>query len=166
SLANTPQLLPVLKEVGVVDSGGEGLVIIYEGFLAALKGEELPDTIADNHLETKVKLEHEKAVQALIDTESIEYGYCTEFLILLDENEGRSIFSENTFREHVKTYGDSLLVASDGFVVKVHIHTEQPGEVMTYAQQFGELHEIDIENMRKQHEHIIQEIDDEKTLSE
>lgn len=157
SLANTPELLPILKEVGVVDSGGEGLVVIYEGFLAALKGEALPEHFDDVAIETMVQVEHDRAVQALIDAESIEYGYCTEFLVLLDESEVERSFMEKDFRTHLSSYGDSLLVATDENLVKVHIHTEQPGEVMTYAQQFGQLHQIDIDNMRKQHEHIVKE---------
>lgn len=156
SLQRTPELLPILKEVGVVDSGGQGLVAIYEGFLAAIKGDELPETNEESSVDTMVNLEHEKAVQSFIDIESIEYGYCTEFIIEFDKNKlEKNPFDESAFRNLLGEYGDSLLVASDESIVKVHIHAEQPGEVMTIAQQYGELIEIDIENMRKQYKEIV-----------
>ena len=158
SLQRTPDLLPILKEVGVVDSGGQGLVAIYEGFLAALKGDELPELHEETSMETMVNLEHEKAVQSFIDIESIEYGYCTEFIIEFDKNKlENNPFDEAAFRNLLGEYGDSLLVASDESMVKVHIHAEQPGEVMTIAQQYGDLVEIDIENMRKQYKEIVKD---------
>lgn len=150
SLDRTPDLLPVLKEVGVVDSGGKGLLVIYEGFLAALKGEEAPEVDSLNQLDIKIQDAHERSVQSFIDVESIEYGYCTEFMVDLESTD----FDEDTYRSKLSEYGDSLLVAADDEVVKVHIHSENPGDVMTYSQQYGELMNIDIENMRKQHEAI------------
>src|SRR5690625_2176448 len=158
SLQRTPDLLPILKEVGVVDSGGQGLVAIYEGFLAALKGDELPQLHQETNMDTIINLEHEKAVQSFIDIESIEYGYCTEFIIEFDKHKLENHpFDETAFRNVLGEYGDSLLVASDDSMVKVHIHAEQPGEVMTIAQQYGDLVEIDIENMRKQYKEIVKE---------
>src|SRR5690625_939366 len=156
SLERTPELLPILKEVGVVDSGGKGLVVIYEGFLAALKGEELSqDTMDELDMETMVQLEHERAIQSFISEDSIEYGYCTEFFVELDKNSATS-FDETTFRSQLSEYGDSLLVAADDTFIKIHIHTEQPGNVMTFAQSYGQLINIDIENMRKQYASMIE----------
>lgn len=161
SLERTPDLLPILKEVGVVDSGGKGLVVIYEGFRAALKGEALPDQNNEVPMEALIELEHERSVQSFISKDSIEFGYCTEFFVEFDENKTKELpFNEDTFRTELSKYGDSLLVASDEDFVKVHIHTEYPGKVMTIGQQFGDLAKIDIENMRKQYEAIMEEEED------
>lgn len=151
SLDHTPELLPVLKEVGVVDSGGKGLVTVYEGFLAMLKGEALPEPEMD--VEALIKEEHEKFVQSFISKDSIEKGYCTEFFVEITSD----AFDENEFRDTLAQYGDSLLVATTDDIVKVHIHSETPGEVMSIAQKYGELDRIDIENMRKQYEHIVEQ---------
>ncbi|WLR53471.1 DAK2 domain-containing protein [Mesobacillus subterraneus] len=155
SLNRTPDLLPVLKEVGVVDSGGQGLVFVYEGFLAELKGEKLPDSpTAMPNMNELVSAEHHKSVQSHMNTEDIEFGYCTEFMVRL---EGKEAFSEENFRQDLSKYGDSLLVISDEEVVKVHIHSEQPGEVLTYGQRYGNLINMKIENMRQQHTDIVGE---------
>lgn len=155
SLNRTPDLLPVLKEVGVVDSGGQGLVFVYEGFLAVLKGEKLPDSPATMpNMNELVSAEHHKSVQSHMNTEDIEFGYCTEFMVRL---EGKDSFSEENFRNDLSKYGDSLLVISDDEVVKVHIHSEQPGEVLTYGQRYGSLINMKIENMRQQHSNIVGE---------
>nr|WP_285856974.1 DAK2 domain-containing protein [Mesobacillus subterraneus] len=155
SLNRTPDLLPVLKEVGVVDSGGQGLVFVYEGFLAELKGEKLPDSpSAMPNMNELVSAEHHKSVQSHMNTEDIEFGYCTEFMVRL---EGQETFSEENFRQDLSKYGDSLLVISDEEVVKVHIHSEQPGEVLTYGQKYGSLINMKIENMRQQHTDIVGE---------
>jgi uncharacterized protein len=155
SLNRTPDLLPVLKEVGVVDSGGQGLVFVYEGFLAVLKGEKLPDSPATMpNMNELVSAEHHKSVQSHMNTEDIEFGYCTEFMVRL---EGIDSFSEENFRNDLSKYGDSLLVISDEEVVKVHIHSEQPGEVLTYGQRYGSLINMKIENMRQQHSNIVGE---------
>ncbi|MEH7074997.1 DAK2 domain-containing protein [Neobacillus drentensis] len=159
SLKRTPDLLPVLKEVGVVDSGGQGLVFVYEGFLAVLKGEKLPDTpSASLSMDELVNTEHHKSVQGHINTEDIEFGYCTEFMVRF-ESEKTAIhpFDEGIFRNDLSKLGDSLLVIADEDVVKVHIHSEQPGEVLSYGQQFGNLINMKIENMRQQHTNIVGE---------
>ena len=157
SLERTPDLLPILKEVGVVDSGGKGLVVIYEGFLAALKGNPLPEQEEVN-MDTLIEIEHERSVQSFFDKDSIEYGYCTEFFVELDPEGTRGQpFNEEAFRSELSDYGDSLLVAADAALVKVHIHTEHPGKVMTIGQQYGDLAKIDIENMRKQYEALVEE---------
>src|SRR5699024_10943261 len=157
SLKRTPDLLPVLKEVGVVDSGGQGLATIYEGFLAALKGEELPvQDVTDIDMEEMVNAEHHKIAQDFMDTSEIEFGYCTEFMVKFeDEKSKENPFSEEAFRNELSEHGDSLLVVADDEVVKVHIHAEYPGTVMTLGQQFGSLINMKIENMREQHTALV-----------
>jgi DAK2 domain fusion protein YloV len=159
SLKRTPDLLPVLKEVGVVDSGGQGLVFVYEGFLAQLKGESLPQS--SDFLPTMTELvsaEHHKSVQGHINTEDIVFGYCTEFMVRFEQEKiAKHSFNESTFRNDLSEYGDSLLVIADEDVVKVHIHSEKPGEVLTYGQRYGNLINMKIENMRQQHTNIVGE---------
>ncbi|GGJ86344.1 phosphatase [Lentibacillus kapialis] len=159
SLKRTPDLLPVLKEVGVVDSGGQGLVTIYEGFLAALKGEDVPESDTDDiEMDEMVNAEHHKIAQDFMDTAEIEYGYCTEFMVRFEPDKlEKHPFNEETFRNELNAYGDSLLVVSDDDFVKIHIHAEYPGEVMTLGQRYGALTNMKIENMRDQHTAIIGE---------
>lgn len=158
SLDRTPDLLPILKEVGVVDSGGKGLLVIYQGFLAALKGEEAIEVNEELTMNEQIEIEHDKAVQTFVDVSSIEFGYCTEFFVELDTTQQTEApFDEDKFRNQLSEYGDSLLVAATDDVVKIHIHTEEPGKVMSLAQQYGELNKIDIENMRKQYDAIVEE---------
>jgi len=177
ALARTPELLPVLKQVGVVDSGGQGLIYIYEGFasaLEALEGEpELPGVpyAAFGTESIDVSFEAERPLpaayehgaepgraQAKLATEDIEFGYCTEFIVTLNPAKlaGRP-FDEERFRRELSQFGDSLLVVADEDLVKVHIHAEYPGSVMNHAQTFGELSRIKIENMRDQHAHLLRE---------
>jgi uncharacterized protein len=158
SLKRTPDLLPVLKEVGVVDSGGQGLVIIYEGFLASLEGKNLPNvTEVQPSMNELVNAEHHKSAQGHMNTEDIKFGYCTEFMVKFDDNKlASSPFSEEAFRNDLSEFGDSLLVVADDDLVKVHIHAEQPGEVLTYGQRYGSLINLKIENMREQHSTIVQ----------
>ncbi|MBE4908768.1 DAK2 domain-containing protein [Bacillus luteolus] len=156
SLNRTPDLLPVLKEVGVVDSGGQGLVLVYEGFLAVLKGEKLPGApMAMPSLSELVSAEHHKSVHSHINTEDIEFGYCTEFMVKFETD--KNTFSEEKFRNDLSQYGDSLLVIADEEVVKVHIHAEHPGDVLTYGQKYGSLINMKIENMREQHSNLLYE---------
>lgn len=160
SLSRTPTLLPILKEVGVVDSGGKGLLTIYEGFLAALTGENIEEDEEEQltNIDELIAKEHDRAVQSYFNEESIEFGYCTEFIVEFEEDKlNENKFDEQQYRLKLSEYGDSLLVAADETLVKVHIHTEEPGEVMTFSQQFGRLTNIDIENMRKQYEEIVQQ---------
>ncbi|WP_442853755.1 DAK2 domain-containing protein [Bacillus sp. FJAT-27245] len=159
SLKRTPDLLPVLKEVGVVDSGGQGLVFVYEGFLAELKGEKLPDSPeAMPSMSELVNAEHHRSVQSHMNTEDIEFGYCTEFMVKFEADKfAAKPFKEESFRHDLSQYGDSLLVISDEDVVKVHIHSEQPGTVLSYGQRYGSLINIKIENMRQQHSNIVGE---------
>ncbi|SDC64552.1 hypothetical protein SAMN05421663_103232 [Terribacillus halophilus] len=156
SLSRTPDLLPVLKEVGVVDSGGQGLVTVYEGFLAALTGEELPAEVQHGKMENLVNAEHHKQAQDFLDTTDITYGYCTEFMVKFEADKLKeNPFDEQAYRENLNGRGDSLLVVADEDVMKVHIHTEYPGEVMTYSQRYGSLINMKIENMREQHAAIV-----------
>lgn len=158
SLERTPDLLPILKEVGVVDSGGKGLVVIYEGFLSALKGEELSEEIEGNDMEALIDIEHERSVQSYIDIESIEYGYCTEFIVEFDEEKlAKNPFDKEAVRQALSEVGDSLLIAADAELFKVHIHAEYPGKAMNIVQKYGDLTNIDIENMRKQYADIVEE---------
>ncbi|WP_165995357.1 DAK2 domain-containing protein [Bacillus sp. Cs-700] len=159
SLNRTPDLLPVLKEVGVVDSGGQGLLLIYEGFLAVLEGKETPDSSVDEEkMDELVRAEHHKSAQGHMKTEDIEFGYCTEFMVQFEEEKlAKSPYDEEAFRNELDKHGDSLLVVSDDDLVKVHMHTEYPGNIMTYAQNYGSLIKIKIENMREQHSTIVKE---------
>ncbi|KGX88489.1 DAK2 domain-containing protein [Pontibacillus litoralis] len=157
SLKRTPELLPVLKEVGVVDSGGQGLVTIYEGFLANLKGEPLPE-LGDTtpSMNDMVNAEHHKLAQDFMDTDDIEFGYCTEFMVKLEEEKLNEYpYDETAFRNELSEIGDSLLVVSDEELVKVHVHAEHPGEAMNLGQRFGSLVKIKVENMREQHTSIV-----------
>lgn len=159
SLKRTPDLLPVLKEVGVVDSGGQGLVCVYEGFLAELKGENLSDTAnVLPSMDELVSAEHHKSVQGHINTEDIVFGYCTEFMVKFESAKiAKHPFKEEVFRNDLSKFGDSLLVIADDELVKVHIHSEQPGEVLSYGQRYGSLINMKIENMRQQHSNIVGE---------
>jgi uncharacterized protein len=156
SLNRTPELLPVLKEVGVVDSGGQGLLLVYEGFLAELKGEALPAALSDRQdIKELVSAEHRKSVQSFMNTEDIEFGYCTEFMVKFEKEKlVKHPFSEERFRDELSRFGDSLLVVADDEIAKVHIHAEHPGEVLTVGQQYGSLINMKIENMREQHSAI------------
>nr|WP_216367638.1 DAK2 domain-containing protein [Geobacillus sp. DSP4a] len=156
ALKRTPELLPILKEVGVVDSGGQGLVYVYEGFLAALKGEAVSTAPAEVPMEELVKMAHHQSAQSHIHTDEIEFGYCTEFMVRFEKDKlAQHPFSEEMFRRDLSRFGDSLLVVADDELVKVHIHSETPGEVLTYGQRYGSLINIKIENMREQHANIV-----------
>lgn len=169
SLNRTPELLPVLKEVGVVDSGGQGLVFIYEGFLRALRGESAEtlqqvtaSPVKPVDLDQLVDEQHNAQIH--MKTEDIHFGYCTEFMVWLTHSteSDKKPFIESMFRNQLDKMGDSLLVVSDDDIVKVHIHAENPGQVLNYAQQFGSLHRLKIENMREQHSTILQKEEERK----
>ncbi|TFE03196.1 DAK2 domain-containing protein [Jeotgalibacillus salarius] len=156
SLKRTPDLLPVLKEVGVVDSGGQGLVHVYEGFLAELKGEKISDSPSAPSMDELVSAEHHIGVQGYMNTEDIEFGYCTEFMVKFEEQKvSENPYDEMQFRENLSELGDSLLVISDDEVAKVHIHTEEPGKALSQGQLYGSLIKMKIENMREQHTEIV-----------
>ncbi len=151
SLENTPNLLAVLKEVGVVDSGGKGLLCVCEGFLKALKGEKVEAKVAKLDKDEFVHDEHD--FHGVINTEDIIYGYCTEMMVRFGKN--KKAFDEQEFRQDMSQFGDSLLVINDEEIVKVHVHTEYPGKVFNYGQQYGELIKLKVENMREQHREVI-----------
>ncbi|MDS9470543.1 DAK2 domain-containing protein [Sporosarcina pasteurii] len=156
SLDRTPELLAVLKEVGVVDSGGQGLVYVYEGFLACLKGEELPVRTDVQSMDELVNAAHHQSVQDFMSTDDIIYGYCTEFMVKFEsEKLIDNPFDEGEYRQELSEFGDSLLVISDDEIAKVHIHSETPGDVLSFSQKYGSLINMKIENMRQQHEDIV-----------
>ncbi|XCA82426.1 DAK2 domain-containing protein [Exiguobacterium mexicanum] len=158
SLERTPDLLPVLKEVGVVDSGGQGLLVIYEGFLASLEGKELEKPHAPV-MDALIEAEHHAhAAQGFMSTEDIEFGYCTEIMVRFQDEKLKDVpFNEDAFRNELSELGDSLLVVADEELLKVHVHVETPGDVITKGQRYGELVAVKIENMRQQHSTILEE---------
>ncbi|HES3894312.1 TPA: DAK2 domain-containing protein [Streptococcus pyogenes] len=170
ALAKTPDLLPVLKEVGVVDSGGQGLVFIYEGFLSALNGDYV--TSADfkatpANMSEMINAEHHKSVVGHVATEDITYGYCTEIMVALKQGPTYvKEFNYDEFQGYLSGLGDSLLVVNDDEIVKVHVHTEDPGLVMQEGLKYGSLIKIKVDNMRNQHEAQVQKTDVEKTKAE
>ncbi|WP_393968570.1 MULTISPECIES: DAK2 domain-containing protein [Enterococcus] len=170
ALAKTPDLLPVLKEVGVVDSGGQGLLFVYEGFLSALNGEFQVDDIYEPspaEMDEMVNAEHHRSVQGQLATEDIHFGYCTEIMVKIGEGPTvDSQFEYEGFRNYLDGLGDSLLVVNDDEIIKVHVHTEHPGEVMNYGQKFGSLIKVKVDNMRLQHETILEHDEDVQEFTE
>lgn len=158
ALKTTPDLLPVLKQVGVVDSGGQGLLFIYEGFLEGLLGENFADQYQpdETEMDEMINAMHHQSIQSQLATQDITNGYCTEIMVdLTADVPNKKPFELEKFREHLSNLGDSLLAVSDGEVAKVHVHTEHPGDVFQYGSQFGQLGKIKIDNMRIQHETIV-----------
>ncbi len=155
ALDNTPNLLPVLKEAGVVDSGGFGLLTVYRGFKAVLMGEDLPDIEEDTKPEEE-ELDEEGANLDHFSTEDIEFGYCTEFFIvrLVD---GFSEEDLEKLRDHLVRVGDSVVVAAGDDFVKVHVHSNCPGKILQFAMRYGELDRLKIENMREQNRQLLEQ---------
>ncbi len=160
-LEKTPSLLPVLKEVGVVDSGGQGLVFIYEGFLEGLSGqtsgdeEYVPD---ERDMAEMVNASHHQSVQGQFNTDEIQNGYCTEMMVELGKDPtSDEKFNNDTLRNYLDTIGDSLICVADDEVVKVHVHTNYPYKVWAAGRKYGALSKIKIDNMRLQHETIVEE---------
>jgi len=162
SLKRTPELLPILKEVGVVDSGGQGLVCVYQGFVAALKGEKIEglEAVETNVVDMQFEDDHD---MDFMSPEDIVYGFCTEFTVRLDKE--KKEFNEDKFREDMSKFGDSLLVISDSEYVKIHVHTETPGDVFNYGQQYGELIKIKSDNMREQHREVLRKQEAKQTTA-
>lgn len=159
ALAKTPDLLPILKEVGVVDSGGQGLLFIYEGFLSVLNGEYVPENDFETPaaMDEMINAEHHRSVHSHLATEDITFGYCTEIMVKIgDGPTADTSFEYDTFRNYLNELGDSLLVVNDDEIIKVHVHTEYPGEVMNYGQKFGSLMKVKVDNMRVQHETLLE----------
>ena len=157
SLKRTPNLLPVLKEAGVVDSGGAGLCKIIEGFDLAIHNQivekNMPDVVSDSVVEPIIG-----NVQASLEHK--EFGYCTEFILKLPEDPikaKKKNFVPSRFSGVLNSHGNSIVMVHDDDLIKVHIHTLNPGNILTYAQQFGEFVKIKVENMSEQHTHLIEE---------
>lgn len=148
TLIKTPDLLPVLKEAGVVDSGGAGFIKIIEGWMMALNGQMLNESEASN---APAPLEHYHGAENL-GAVDIKFGYCTEFIVKLHNPDK---FSEDFMKNPLSQMGDSLVVVTDDDLLKVHVHTNQPGVALTLAQKYGDLQTIKIENMRVQHSNIM-----------
>ena len=148
ALKLTPELLPVLKEAGVIDSGGKGLVTIYRGFKMALTGEEIGEIAID-----KTPEQFDEDVLSLEDVEDIHFGYCTEYFVVHLKEE---VTEEDVdrYREKLSHLGDSIVVAFDTGFIKTHVHTNDPGKALQLALRFGELDKIKIENMREQNRAI------------
>lgn len=168
ALAGTPDLLPVLKQVGVVDSGGQGLVYIYEGFLEYLAGNAIADPSdvpgqASVHSQTELHTQAATAAlyapasaQAKLDTEDIEFLYDMEFFINRKLGEVKDApFDEEQFRKALSENGDSIIVISDDEIIKVHVHSKTPGDVLNLALRYGEITQIHILNMREQHRDLL-----------
>ncbi|UXE88416.1 DAK2 domain-containing protein [Limosilactobacillus reuteri] len=169
ALKKTPDLLPVLKEVGVVDSGGQGLVFVLQAFDEALSGrvDKSDDYKPDNaEIDEMVHAMDHQSVQGKLNPEDIKYTYCTQMLVRLGK--GKQVtqkFDYDTSYNYLADLGDSLLVLNDDQVVRVHVHTEHPGKVLSWGQQFGDLQTIEIHNMVWQQEEIMEK-DEEDADSE
>lgn len=164
ALEKTPDLLPVLKQVGVVDSGGQGLVFVLEAFDNVLNGRDESESgdyqPNDAEMNQMIKVA-DQSVQSKLNPEDIVYGYCTQIMVRIGK--GREVdhqFDYQTFYDYLAKLGDSLLVINDDDIVKVHVHTEHPGKVLAWGQEFGDLATVKVDNMRLQQETII-ENDDE-----
>ncbi|MEC2345724.1 DAK2 domain-containing protein [Paenibacillus barengoltzii] len=168
ALANTPELLPVLKQVGVVDSGGQGLVYIYEGFLQWLQGGasseaaatlgQAPALVAKPELRAPAAapVHAPTSAQAKLETEDIEYLYDMEFFINRKIGEIKdAVFDEDQFRKALSVNGDSIIVIADDEIIKVHVHSKTPGDVLNLALRYGEITQIHILNMREQHRDLL-----------
>ena len=149
SLENTPNLLNALKEAGVVDSGGAGVLKILEGFLSASEGKEVK-AFTQQSQDTKYVL-----FDNVVDNEEDQFGYCTEFVMrLLPEVEGKIPYNQEQLREFLESVGVSVVLVNDEDLVKVHVHTYKPGDVFNFAQQYGEFITIKVENMDEQHDRL------------
>ena len=143
-LEKTPEMLPVLKEAGVVDSGGQGLIEVIKGAYAAFQGKEIDRQAiapATGSAVTKINMQ---------DTADIKFGYCTEFIILTEKEFTDE--DEHAFKEYLSSIGDSIVCVADDDVVKVHVHTNDPGLAIQKALTFGQLSRMKIDNMREEHQ--------------
>lgn len=154
SLKHTPELLPVLKEVGVVDSGGAGFVAIIEGFLAAIMGTAIQHSSS---------VEVDVTAGAAMDHD--EFGYCTEFIVRLNDNM-LNVFKEDIFRKSLARLGNSIVVVRDEELLKVHVHTLKPGDALNLGQRYGEFLKLKIENMSEQHTHLTELVDEKPAAKE
>lgn len=147
SLQKTPELLPVLKEAGVIDSGGAGLLYIVEGMAQAIGGKIIEDVSL--HLEPRAEV---SSYNGFDENSTLEYGYCTEFILqLTNQKEGVKTFSLDEAIAFYQSIGDSLVAFQDGTLVKVHVHTKVPDQAIAYALRYGEFVRFKMENMTLQH---------------
>ena len=142
-LARTPEMLPVLKEAGVVDSGGQGLMQVMKGALDVFKGKEIEYTVEEQK-------SAKAAAEAQPEEKEIKFGYCTEFIIMLDKP--MSPENEHEFKEFLMSIGDSIVLVADEDIVKVHVHTNDPGKAISRALTYGALTRMKIDNMREEHQ--------------
>lgn len=166
ALKTTPDLLPVLKQVGVVDSGGQGLTFVLQAFDDVLNDREIKVTANHkpntNEMDEMIDAVHHRSVQGNIDPDSIVYGYCTEIMVRIGK--GKQVdhpFDYDEFYQYLANLGDSLLVVNDDEIVKVHVHTEHPGKVLAWGQEFGDLAKVKVDNMRLQQETIMEKDDED-----
>ncbi|WP_147644565.1 DAK2 domain-containing protein, partial [Lentilactobacillus parafarraginis] len=166
ALKKTPDLLPVLKQVGVVDSGGQGLMFVLEAFDDVLNGrideENGEYQPTDAEMTEMIDAAHHQSVQSKLNPDDIVYGYCTQIMVRIGK--GKEVdrkFDYQTFYDYLAKLGDSLLVVNDEEIVKVHVHTEHPGKVLAWGQEFGDLATVKVDNMRLQQETIIENDDPE-----
>ncbi len=158
SLARTPELLPVLKKAGVVDSGAAGLIYIIEGMLKAVLGEDIAD------IEETAEKAQELNIDAFDEDSVLEFGYCTELLVRLQRSKTDiEAFDVNIIKDYLKTIGDSIVTVRNGSVVKIHVHTMTPQNVLGFCQQYGEFLKVKIENMSLQHNNTV--IEEKKSAS-
>ncbi len=161
ALALTPELLPVLKKAGVVDSGGVGLMTIIKGFNAALTGEEIEESVVDVAPEQEESEFGDNSAILTMDIGDIQYAYCTEFFII-NLKKSTTLSAIDRLREKLMTLGDSVICIGDLELVKVHVHTNQPGKALTYALELGELERPKIENMLEQNRQMKAKLEAEK----
>ena len=157
-LQQTPEMLPVLKKAGVVDSGGRGLIVIFTGFYKALIGEENVATVFDDGQPIQTADDVIADINNLAD---IEFGYCTEYMII-NMNKKTTEADIDKLREKLMSIGDSVLCIGDLLLVKVHVHTNQPNLALGYALELGELYNLKIENMREQNRELKKKANQQK----
>ena len=159
ALENTPELLPVLKEAGVVDSGGKGLMTVLQGAVDVFNGKEVDLTVTPS-----AKTPERFKKRGHIETDDIKFGYCTEFIIMLEKKFGER--DEKEMKKFLTSIGDSLVLVADSDMVKIHVHTNDPGLAIQRALKYGQLTSMKIDNMREEHkETIFKEAEKEKAES-
>ncbi|MBO7374764.1 MAG: DAK2 domain-containing protein [Lachnospiraceae bacterium] len=160
-LLRTPELLPVLKQAGVVDSGGQGLMEVLHGAQDAFLGKEVDTVIAPS--KSSSKSERAAASMENLSTSEIKFGYCTEFIILL--NKPFNVKQEIDFKSFLESIGDSIVVVADDEIVKVHVHTNDPGLAFQRALKYGQLSNMKVDNMRLEHNERVIQFEEGKSQS-
>ncbi|SHH61435.1 hypothetical protein SAMN02746098_00926 [Desulfosporosinus lacus DSM 15449] len=162
SLAKTPEMLPVLKQAGVVDAGGQGFLVILGGWIAVLTGEtSISDTMSETESSLKPNVEGSTATrQEFMQIENLDYPYCTEFLV-----KGTDLRVEQ-MKQDLLDRGDCLLVVGTSEVVKIHVHVKNPGKILDYAIQWGSLHQVQIHNMLEQNENMAHAMKENETTED